>query len=142
MNRSTKPRPQRQRRARRGFTLVSMIVALVLLTVGLMSLASANAQTVTLQTVAQNRTNAIAIGRAYLEEMRTRDPWDLESEPAVKLNADGLPSSQGAYTRTVTVTVVRQNLVNLEVRVDFPRASKPVLLTTSIFRGNGLAGAP
>lgn len=141
MNRTTRPRRRHGRRARRGFTLVSMIVALVLLTVGLMSLASANAQTVTLQTVAQNRTNAIAIGRAYLEQLRTRDPWDLESESPVKLNADGVASSVGAYTRTVTVTTVRQNLVNLEVRVDFPRGARPVVLTTSIFRGNGLSGA-
>jgi Tfp pilus assembly protein PilV len=141
MNRSTRPAATRTRRVRRGFTLVSMIVALVLLTVGLMSLASANAQTVTLQTVAQNRTNAIAIGRAHLEQLRTSDPWDLDSEPAVKLNADGVPASNGAYTRTVTMTVVRQHLINLEVRVDFPRGSNPVLLTTSIFRGNGLSGA-
>ena len=60
----------------------------------------------------------------------------------MKLNADGVPASTGAYTRTVTVTTVRQNLVSLDVRVDFPRGAKPVLLTTSIFRGNGLSGAP
>lgn len=144
MNRRTMPRRRRaplSRRARRGFTLVSMIVALVLLTVGLMSLAAANAQTVTLQTIAQNRTNAIAIGRGYVEQLRTRDPWDIQSEPEVKVNAEGVPASTGAYKRTVTVTTVRQNLIRLEVRIDFPRGAQPVVLTTSMFRGNGLSGA-
>ena len=128
-------------RARRGFTLVSMIVAIILLAVGLSSLASANASTIKLQTLAQNRTNAIAIGRSYLEQVRTRDPWLVETEPAVRLGAEGTPESDGPYVRTMTVTETRQNLVKIEVQVDYPRAQSPVLLTTLLFRGNGLSGA-
>jgi len=128
-------------RARRGFTLVSMIVAIILLAVGLSSLASANASTIQLQTLAQNRTNAIAIGRSYLEQVRTRDPWLVETEAAVRLGAEGTPESDGPYVRTMTVTEARQNLVKIEVRVDYPRAQSPVLLTTLLFRGNGLSGA-
>jgi type II secretory pathway pseudopilin PulG len=126
---------------RQGFTLVSMIVAIILLAVGLSSLASANASTMKLQTLAQNRTNAIAIGRSYLEQVRTRDPWLVESEPAVRLGAEGTPESSGPYVRTMTVTETRQNLVKIEVKVDYPRAQTPVLLTTLLFRGNGLSGA-
>lgn len=55
------------RAPRRGFTIVSMMVAMILLAVGLSSLAGANAQTITMQTLAQNRTSAIAIARAYLD---------------------------------------------------------------------------
>ena len=140
--------PSRRRRTpattsrRRGFTLVSMIVAIILLAVGLSSLASANASTIKLQTLAQNRTNAIAIGRSYLEEVRTRDPWLVESESAVRLGAEGTPQADGAYVRSMTVTETRQNLVQIDVRVDFPRAATPILLTTLLFRGNGLAGSP
>lgn len=126
---------------RRGFTLVSMIVAIILLAVGLSSLASANASTIKLQTLAQNRTNAIAIGRSYLEQVRTRDPWLVQTESAVRLGAEGTPSSSGPYVRTMTVTETRQNLVKIEVKVDYPRAATPVLLTTLLFRGNGLSGA-
>lgn len=128
-------------RPRRGFTLFAMIVALVLLAAGVSSLATANASTIKLQTVSQNRTNAVALARGYVEQLRTRDPWQLDSEPAVRLNADGTVSSVGAYTRTVTVTILRQNLVRVEVRIDFPRSTQPLLITTSVFRGNGLAGA-
>lgn len=128
-------------RARRGFTLVSMMVALVLLIVGVSALATANGSTVTLQTLAQNRTNAIAIARSYVEQVRTRDPWSVESEGAVRLDSDGMPNSAGAYTRTLTVRETRNNLIEVEVRVDYPRANQPVRLITSLFRGNGLSGA-
>jgi type II secretory pathway pseudopilin PulG len=127
--------------ARRGFTLVSMIVAIILLAVGLSSLASANASTIKLQTLAQNRTNAIAIGRSYLEQVRTRDPWLVQTESSVRLGAEGTPDASGPYVRTMTVTETRQNLVKIDVKIDYPRASTPVLLTTLLFRGNGLSGA-
>jgi type IV pilus assembly protein PilV len=143
-SRSSRTRPfARGHRARRraGFTLFAMVVAIVLLAAGLSSLATANANTVKLQTLAQNRTNAIAIARAYVEQVRTRDPWMLQSESPVRLNADGTASASGAYTRSLTVTTTRQNLVRVEVRVDYPRATTPLLLTTSVFRGNGLNGA-
>ena len=128
-------------RRRRGFTIVAMIVALILLTVGLMSLARASAQTVTLQTLAQNRTNAIAISRAYLEQIRTRDPWTVQSEPERAVNAEGVVTAGGFYKRSVAVSTTRQNLLKVEVFVTYPRGTQPITLTTSFFRGNGLAGA-
>jgi len=42
----------------------------------------------------------------------------------------------------MAVTVTRQNLVKIDVAVDYPRATTPVMLTTLLFRGNGLSGAP
>lgn len=135
-------RRTRLMRARRGFTLISMMVALVLLVVGVSALATANGSTVKLQTLAQNRTNAIALARSYVEQVRTRDPWMVESESAIRLNSDGTASSTGAYVRTLTVRETRNNLVEVEVRVDYPRATQPVKLITSLFRGNGLSGAP
>ncbi len=132
---------RRLTRTRRGFSLVSMMVAMILLAVGLSSLAGANAQTVTLQTVAQNRTNAIAIARSYVEQLRTRDPWLVASEPVVRLSADGVPQANGPYLRSVVVREPRNNLVQLDVVVDYPRSAQPVKLTTALFRGNGLSGA-
>lgn len=129
------------RRTRRGFTLISMMVAMVLLVVGVSALGTANASTVKLQTMAQNRTNAIALARSYVEQVRTRDPWLVQSESAVRLNSDGVISASGAYTRLLTVRTLRNNLIEVEVRLDFPRAAQPVTLTTLLFRGNGLAGA-
>lgn len=143
MNRSMRwdRHPGVRTRPRRGFTLTSMIVAIILLAVGLSSLATANANTTTLQTLAQNRTNAIAMARSYLEQVRTRDPWLIQSESTVRLGADGTIDANGPYRRAMTVTETRQNLVKIDISVDFPRSTTPVLLTTLLFRGNGLSGA-
>ena len=133
--------PRVARSRRRGFTIVSMLMAIILLAVGLFSLMGANAQTVAMQTLSQNRTSAIAIARGYMEQVRTRDPWSIVSESAVALNSDGQAASGGAFVRTLTVTTVRQNLIQIVVDVQYPRGAQPVQLTTSFFRGNGLSGA-
>ena len=130
-----------RRRSRRGFTLISMMVAMVLLVVGVSALAGANSSTIKLQTLAQNRTNAIALARSYAEQVRTRDPWLVQSEAAVRLNSDGIASSKGAYVRRLTVRESSNNLIELEIRVDYPRSTQPVSLVTKMFRGNGLSGA-
>jgi type IV pilus assembly protein PilV len=137
----TQTAANRRAAMRRGFTIVSMLMAIILLAVGLMSLASANAQTITMQTLAQNRTSAIAIARAYVEQVRTRDPWLVQTESPVNLNSDGQVATGGKFVRTLTVTTMRNNLIRLDIRVTYPRGTQPVQLTTSFFRGNGLSGA-
>lgn len=127
-------------RARRGFTLVSMIVALVLLGVGVGALAHSSAETLKFQNIAQNKTNAIAIARAYVENLRTQDPWTMQSSPSVRVDADGTLSNAGKFSRMMSMTVERQNLVRLTVTVNYPRMTDPVVLTTFLYRGNGLAG--
>ena len=123
---------------RSGFTLISTMVAIILLAVGLTTLAGASSNTIKMQTLAQNRTNAIALARAYMETVRTRDPWTIVSESPVQLNTDGSASSSGAFIRTLTVAVTRQDLLRIDVSVTYPRATQPVVITTSFFRGNTL----
>jgi len=123
---------------RSGFTLISTLVAIILLAVGLSALAGASANTIKMQTLAQNRTNAIALARSYMETVRTRDPWTIVSELPVQLNADGSASSSGAFIRTLTVAVTRQDLLRIDVAVAYPSATQPVTITTSFFRGNTL----
>jgi type IV pilus assembly protein PilV len=106
-----------------------------------MALGSANTNTIKYQTMAQNRTNALAIARAYLEEVRSRDPWSLQSEAAAQVGPDGVEDNAGVYTRKMTVTEERENLLLVELIVDFPRAEKPVKLVTYQYRGSGLSGA-
>lgn len=137
-------RTRRPRRTgeRRGFTLISMIVAIVLLTVGILALGDANVNTIRYQTMAQNRTNAVAIARAYLEEVRSRNPWGLTSESPVTVGVDGTAATGAFYTRSLDVTEERGNLLKVVLTVDYPRAERPVVLTTYQYRGNGLSGSP
>lgn len=130
----------RTSRGRRGFSMVSMIVALVLLGVGVGALGKSSAETLRYQNIAQNKTNAIAIARGYVENVRTRDPWLLQSESAVKVDADGSLSASGLYSRAMEMTVERNNLVRLKISVKYPRMTDPVILTTFLYRGNGLSG--
>ena len=111
------------------------MIAMVLLAVGAMALMGASASTTTFHTLAQNRTNGLAIARSYLEELRMRDPWTVANEAAVAVDAEGVPNANGPFSRRVTVTVVRQNLLQVTVHVDLPRGAKPVSLTTAVFRG-------
>lgn len=137
---SARVTPRSGRRARKGFTLVSMIVALVLMGVGVGALAKSSAETVKSQNIAQNKTNAIAIARAYVENLRTRDPWTMESEPSVTVDQDGSETASGRFSRSMNMIVERQNLLRLTITVRYPRMVDPVVLTTFLYRGNGLAG--
>lgn len=128
-------------RSRRGFTLFTMLVALVLLGVGVGALANATSETLKSQTSAQNKTNAIAIARAYLESVRTRDPWQITSEGGTRVDADGASSSAGAYTKAMDAVVERSNLLRLTVTVAYPRMMSPVVLTTYLFRGRAAGSA-
>jgi hypothetical protein len=127
------------RRTRRGFSMVSMIVALVLLGVGVGALAKSSAETLKFQNIAQNKTNAIAIGRGYVENLRTRDPWLMQSEAGVTVDADGSVNAGGHYSRAMDLIVERNNLVRLTVTIRYPRMVDPVVLTTFLYRGNGLS---
>ncbi len=141
MIRRTRARRRPAPPARHGFTVVSMIVAIVLLTVGILALGTANSNTIRGQSLAQNRTNALAIARAYLEEVRARDPWTLESESPVVVGPDGTLDADGGFVRSMEVTEERQNLLLVELTVDFPRATQPVRLSTYQYRGSGLSAA-
>lgn len=137
---SHRSRTPHSKRVRRGFSMVSMIVALVLLGVGVGALGKSSAETLRYQNIAQNKTNAIAIARGYVENVRTRDPWLLQSESPVNVDADGSVTAGGLYTRALEMTVERNNLVRLTISVKYPRMTDPVILTTFLYRGNGLSG--
>jgi Tfp pilus assembly protein PilV len=114
-----------------------MLVAVVLLTVGVLALAQANAATLRVGSQSANRGVALAIARAHVEVLRSRDPWTVAPEAALRVDGNGAPASDGAYTREVRVDVLRQNLIRLEVQVSYPNATGPVRIETLQYRPNG-----
>lgn len=127
--------PGVRRRRRAGYSLVATLMAVVLLAIGVMALAGASTNTVSFQTMAQNRTHAITIARSHLEAIRMRNPWSVTSEGAVAVNAEGGLAADGPFLRSVHVAVVRSNLLSVAVKVQFPGGDVPVVLTTQLFRG-------
>ncbi len=123
-------------RSESGFTLISVLIALVLLSIGLMSVSRASSGVLQAHTVAGSRTAAVAIARGHMELIRSQPPGTLESEAPVLVNESGLPDPSGAYTRSVIVEDVRDNLLSIRVVVLFPRSDRPVELHTFAFVGN------
>jgi type IV pilus assembly protein PilV len=121
-------------RTRNGFTLISTLIAVILLGVGLTSLAGVTARVTASQSVAASRGTAVSIARAHLEQIRTRDASAVVNEAAQAVDAAGRPAADGPYTREVLVNDVRTNVRRVRVRVHLPRG-EPVELSTMIFIG-------
>ena len=117
-----------------GFGLVSVMVAIVLLSVGVLSLSQVLTQSVAMQTVIGSRTTGLDVARSYMEEVRGLDPLLVEAEPAVRVNESGEEDSNGLFTRELTVETVSLHLVEATVIVTLPR-SNPIRLVTWIYDG-------
>jgi Tfp pilus assembly protein PilV len=123
------------RSARPGFALLAIMVAVVLLATGVMAIGAANTARIRSQTLSTSRTAALNVARAYLENVRGRDPWSVAAEPVVHVNAAGQVDPAGAFTRELIVVVERANLLRLEVVVTGPGTGSPIRLMTNAYRG-------
>ena len=122
------------RRPEAGFGIISLLVAIVLLSVGVLSISQVLTQSVVMQTIIAMRTTALDVARAYMEEVKSRDPLTLASEAAVRVNDRGEVDESGAFTRELTVTSVGLHLDEISVIVTTPR-SAPITLVTWVYDG-------
>ena len=118
-----------------GFSLISVIIAMVLLSVGIMSLARVGGEVLEIHSATSGRSTALAIARGHLEQIRARPAAELVSESPVKVDASGTITPSGMFTRSVDVQDVAYNLRQVKVIVDFPRARVPVELLSLAFVG-------
>ncbi len=117
-----------------GFGLVSVMVAIVLLSVGILSLSQVLTQSVAMQTVIASRTTGLDVARSFMEEVRGLDPLTVAAVPAERVNENGELDSNGLFTRELTVETVSLHLVQATVIVTLPR-SNPIRLVTWIYDG-------
>lgn len=103
-----------------GFGMVSVLVAMVLLAVAVVSLSSSSAFLVSLQTDASGRSTATAVGVAYMEEVRRRPAGTLNSEQPTRVNELGLPDENGSYVRTLTIEPQAGGILKANVEVRYP----------------------
>lgn len=122
------------RRARAGFSLVSVIFAVVLLTLGMLALA--RSQTLLARTEGSTgiKNRAAIIARSHMEVLRSRPPATLASETGVVVDSLGRAVAGGGFTRSVNVEQVQTNLLRVTVSVAYPRGNVPADISTLIFR--------
>lgn len=116
-----------------GFTIFSVLIAMMLLMVGVTALSRTGYQVLSAHTNAAARTTALSLARAHLEDLRSRDPKSLQTESPVVVDETGQPASSGAYTRSVVVDQLAINLKQVSVLVRGPRLRNPVQLVTLVF---------
>ena len=121
-------------RADAGYGLVGVIVALVLLSVGVLSVSNVLTQSIVMQTMASQRTIALSIAQTTMEDIRAVDPTTVTAQAEVRVDEQGVPDANGIFTRETTVTNAGSNLVEVTVIVTAPRSS-PLRLVTWIFDG-------
>ncbi len=118
-----------------GYTIISVLVAIVMLSIGILALSRTGTMAMAAQNTAGLRTTALAIARAHMEQVRSRPAIDVVSESPVQVNETGLVVTGGRYTRSVEVADVRHNLKEVKVIVAFPNGLVPVELITLAYVG-------
>jgi type IV pilus modification protein PilV len=116
-----------------GFTLISVMMAVVILSIGILALGRSQAMLVRAQATSAQRDIALSIARNYVEEVRSRTTA-LASEGAVAVDETGTPSAAGAYRRSLTVADLGNNLFQTTCDVTYPRGTRPMQIVTLIFR--------
>jgi Tfp pilus assembly protein PilV len=123
---------------RAGFTLISVMIAVVILAIGILALSRTLTGVMAANTKAGFRTVALDIARQRMEFLRGQRPQDLTTFQEVSgsaVNEQGRLVNGGYYRRSVVVTDVRDNLVSVTVRVTYPNGTTPVELVTYVYTG-------
>lgn len=123
-----------ERRTDAGFGLIEVVVALLILSVGILSVSNVLTQSVSMQTIAAQRTSALSIAQTSMEQIRATDPLLITAQAEVSVNEDGTPDVNGVFTREVTMTAVSGNINEVTVIVTAPRSS-PVRLVVWVYDG-------
>jgi type IV pilus modification protein PilV len=94
-------------RARRGFTLAELLVALMVFSVGALALAATSANVIRMMTASKNRTQAADVAQARFERMR--------SQPCSMHTTDST-TTRGVAESWQTVSLSRADDVTVRVR--------------------------
>jgi type IV pilus assembly protein PilV len=123
-----------EKSCRGGFGLIEVVIALLILSVGVLSVSNVLTQSVSMQTLAAQRTSALTIAQTRMEQLRATIASDITAEAAIRVNETGQADANGAFTRQVTVTSISATVNEVAVIVSTPRVS-PVRLVVWVYIG-------
>ena len=122
-----------KRNSEAGFTLISVILAVAILSIGIMALGRSQTLLIRAQAVSAQRDIALGIARNYVEEVRSRTAVPA-SEGATAVDETGTATGGGKYQRSLTIADLGNNLYQATCNVTYPRGPQPVQIVTLIYR--------
>ena len=124
-----------------GFTIVSALIAVVLLSIAVVALSGTTVYMLSLQTEASTRSTAAGLAAGYMEVVKTRDTSTLASESAANVDELGAISASGKFIRELIVGPgPAPNSKFVTINVLYPRGRSTmgdVELVTIIYEGVG-----
>jgi type IV pilus modification protein PilV len=123
-----------------GFSLIEVMIAMALFSIGLLAIASMQGANVKNNSIGNITTQAAMLARAKIEELKSMDISALaagEYEDADKIDADG--NAGGIYTREWQIENAAVDLRRIQVNVSWKRAGRQRTVSlTTVTRGGGV----
>lgn len=120
-------------RANGGYTLIGILVAIIVVSVGLTAILSAQVNATTMQRSSGLRTTSVEIARTYMETLKAKDPRVIVEETDIRVNESGTVSATGNYLRSVSLDPGGDGLKKVTVSVTYPGGRKAVELVTLLY---------
>ncbi|MBI5748239.1 MAG: prepilin-type N-terminal cleavage/methylation domain-containing protein [Nitrospinae bacterium] len=122
---------------RKGFTFIEVLIAIAILSIGLLGLATMSTTASKFNTFSKNKTTAIALGQDKMEELKRIIPTTTltSANNAVEnnINEKGEAGS-GIFTRSVTITGGAAQLTTLAVTITWRDYSLHTVTLTTMIR--------
>lgn len=137
----------KKKRDCRGFTLVEVVVAFLIITLVSMVLIQTTLVSTRATEVNKAKTEAMALINSEIEDIRLRDYNDVGIIGATGSDPEGSLEQQsviGDYTITRDVSWVEgeYSYKQVEIKASGDKLSSDIIVITQIFSGFGLGGAP
>ncbi|UCC71229.1 MAG: hypothetical protein JSV86_12645 [Gemmatimonadota bacterium] len=126
-------------RSERGFSLLTVLIAIVLVSVAVVALSGTTVYVLSLRTESGVRATATGIAASYMEEVKTRRVLALASESGANVDELGDVDTAGQFVRSLIVAqgpVPNSKLLTITVLYPRGRAQMgKVELVTIVYEG-------
>lgn len=119
-----------------GFTFIEVLIAIVILSIGLLGLATMSTTASKFNAFSKNKTTAVALGQDKMEELKRVIPTTIltSANNTVENNINEKGEAGGIFTRSVTITGGAAQLTTLSVTVTWRDYTLHTVTLTTMIR--------
>lgn len=119
-----------------GFTFIEVLIAIAILSIGLLGLATMSTTASKFNAFSKNKTTAIALGQDKMEELKRIIPTTTltSANNAIENNINEKGEAGGIFTRSVTITGGAAQLTTLAVTITWRDYSLHTVTLTTMIR--------